>query len=66
MGPFMSQKTVNMTFFTDCCAWSVSVFPLYGLLLTQACSRKPMFNPFVNIFLFLLIHASLYTSHTLL
>ena len=24
-GPFMSQKTVSMTFFTDCCYWNFSL-----------------------------------------
>ena len=36
MGPFLLQKTVNNTFFTNSCTWNVfltreSLFPLYAL-----------------------------------
>ena len=66
IGPFMSQKTVSMTFFTDC--YTQNFFftrePVYLHFLTQACSSKLVFSPFVNIFQ--LKRTSLYTSHILL
>ena len=48
MGSFISQKTVSMTFYTDCFAWNVfftreSVFPLYRLFfLTHGHCGQPM------------------------
>ena len=52
MGPFMSQKSVSMTLFTETFpsleSWCVSTS--WGIFLTLACSGKPIFNLFVNIF----------------
>ena len=56
MGPFMSQKTVSMTFFTGCCAQNffycrVSMFPLRGLSFQlRLLVANPCFRRFVKIF----------------
>ena len=55
MGPFMSQKTVSMMFFTGC--YAPGTFSLrvclfnFGLILA-----KPVFTPSVNIFSLLHTH----------
>ena len=57
MGPFMSQKTINLIFFTDHGARTFfllenqSVSTLWTVFPPRPHSSKSMFNPFVNIFM---------------
>ena len=56
MDPFMSQKTVSMTIFTDCSAWyffftEESVYFDSKDCFQQADSGKLMVKSFLNIFM---------------
>ena len=58
MGPFISQRSVNMTFFTDCFTQNlsfyrrVSLLPLHGLSFRHRIVVSSfVFNPYANIFL---------------
>ena len=56
--PFMSQNTVSMTFFTDCCAQnfylleSQCVSISWTVFLIHACRDKSMFSLFVNLYFY--------------
>ena len=56
IGPFLIQKTVNITSFTNYCARNFSLSECqrvsisWNVFSTQARSEKPMFRSFVNIF----------------
>ena len=55
MGPFMSQKTVHITLFTDRCAQDFFLYKrvnAWTVFLAQAHSGKPTLSSFVNRFLF--------------
>ena len=54
--PFMSEKTISITFFTDSYTQNFSiagelVFPLVTIFFIQAHSGKLMFNMFINMLL---------------
>ena len=67
----MSQKTINITFFTDHCPGTVFLpdsqyISLLGIVFFNQVRRdKPMFSPFVNNF-FKIEHASPCSLHIIL